>query len=65
MNPLLGQAIADLESKAMTAALDALGILAADLAKGKPILDALNDLAMHFAEVQASALDDGLSALGQ
>lgn len=63
MNPILAASLAELESKGLALALDAVTLLAKDLAAGKNIVMALNDLAMTMAEKQAKLVDDALDAV--
>lgn len=65
MNPLLAGALAELEQKGMSLALETIGMLAQDLLSGKNIVDALNDIAMALAEKQAKAFSDTLKVLGE
>ena len=65
MNPLLAAALAELEQKGLALALEAVQLLAQDLAQGKNVVDALNDLAMTMAEKQAKLVDDALGAVNE
>lgn len=65
MNPVLMAAVAQLEAQGAQLALGALVLLAKDLAAGKPVLDALKDLAMTAAEQEAAFLDGALKAVGK
>lgn len=58
MNPLIAAALAELEQKGSTLALEAITVFVQDLAKGKNVADAANDLAMKMAERQALAIDN-------
>ena len=65
MNPLLAAALAELEQKGLALALEAVQLLAQDLASGKDVVTSLNDLAMTMAEKQAKLLDSALDALNE
>ena len=65
MNPLLAAALAELEQKGLALALEAVQLLAQDLAQGKNVVDSLNDLAMTMAEKQAKLVDDALGAVNE
>ena len=61
MNPLIAAALAELESKGLSLALEAVTLFVQDLASGKSIGDSLQDLEMRAAEKQATALRDLLA----
>jgi hypothetical protein len=63
MNPLLAAGLAELEQKGMALAIDAVTLLVQDLASGKDLVAALNDLAMAMAEKQAKLIDSALDAV--